>query len=133
MDTPTLEGMGIRNASSITRYKLKQKGADKDQLDIYYKRETGSLLPTRRTYEFGRSKSTAVSDSSSTRIEDRYEVSPVLLTAVNELNTLLRDGNAQADQQELMLMELEGLKRLVKAGEAQQTIKEKLEQLVKTL
>ncbi len=133
MDTPTLDEMGIRNASSIVRYKLKHKVPGKDQLDIYYKRKKGSLLPVKRTYEFGRSKSTDIVDSSTAKIEDAYDISPLLLSAVDELNHLLKHEDAEVDQQELMLVELESMKRLIKAGETHEVVREKLQALINTL
>ena len=119
---PALEEMGIRNAYEISGYSLRPAGAHRDVLKIRYKRAKGSLLPQKRTYKFGRSLKTVVADGGTARMEHTYEISPMLLKAVAELDTLVADnkkigtevksliGEEQASN---LVQELEELQALV--------------------
>lgn len=86
---PALEEMGITRAHQISTYTLRPDGAEKDVLKIRYKRAKGSLLPESRTYKFGRSLKTVIADGGTSRMEHTYEISPFLLKAVSELDTLV--------------------------------------------
>lgn len=86
---PALEEMGITRAHQISTYTLRPDGAEKDVLKIRYKRAKGSLLPESRTYKFGRSLKTIIADGGTSRMEHTYEISPFLLKAVSELDTLV--------------------------------------------
>ena len=88
---PALEEMGINRAHEISQYSLRPDGADKDILKIRYKRAKGSLLPQSRTYKFGRSLKTVIADGGTARMEHVYEISPFLLKAVAELDSLVAD------------------------------------------
>jgi len=117
MDTPTLSRMGIENPDQIARYETLQKSTRKDVLRIFYKREPGSLLPVRRTYEFGRGLQSDVTDSGQPRFETRYEVSPEYLAAVDELDRLLQDDNSRPARVARLLEQLDQLQTRVDAGE----------------
>jgi len=117
MDTPTLARMGIENRDQITRYETLQKSARKDVLRIFYKREPGSLLPVRRTYEFGRGLQSDVADSGEPRFEINYEVSPEYLSAVEELDALLENRNSRPARVTRVLEQLDDLQKRVDAGE----------------
>ena len=126
---PALEEMGIRNAYEISGYTLRPDGAHRDVLKIRYKREKGSLLPQKRTYKFGRSLQTVVADGGTARMEHTYEISPMLLKAVAELDTLVADkkrigtevksliGEEQANS---LVAELEELQALVAAKDGEE-------------
>ncbi|MFK7860599.1 MAG: DUF3461 family protein [Granulosicoccus sp.] len=86
---PALEEMGVTRAHQISSYTLRPDGADKDVLKIRYKRAKGSLLPESRTYKFGRSLKTVIADGGTSRMEHTYEISPFLLKAVAELDSLV--------------------------------------------
>ncbi len=86
---PALEEMGIKNAQEISGYSLRPDGAAKDLLKIRYKRAKGSFLPHSRTYKFGRSLRTVIADGGTARMEHTYEISPFLLKAVAELDSLV--------------------------------------------
>jgi len=118
MDTPTLSRMGIENADQITRYETLQKSSRKDVLRIFYKREPGSLLPVRRTYEFGRGLQSDVADSGAPRFEINYEVSPEYLNAIAELDALLENRNSRPARVAHVLEQLDDLQKRVDAGEA---------------
>jgi len=87
-----LEDMGITRVHEIESYKLRPAGADKDVLKIRYKRASGSLLPDSRTYKFGRSLKSVLADGGTARMEHTYEISPFLLKAVAELDTLVAEN-----------------------------------------
>ena len=89
---PALEEMGINRAHEIYAYKLRPDGADKDVLKIRYKRAAGSLLPESRTYKFGRSLKTVIADGGTSRMEYTHEISPFLLKAVAELDSLVAEN-----------------------------------------
>lgn len=89
---PALEEMGINRAHEISSYKLRPDGADKDVLKIRYKRAKGSLLPESRTYKFGRSLKTVIADGGTARMEHTHEISPFLLRAVAELDSLVTEN-----------------------------------------
>ncbi len=89
---PTLEGMGIKNAQEISGYALRPDGAERDTLKIRYKRAKGSFLPHSRTYKFGRALRAVIADGGTARMEHTYEISPFLLKAIAELDTLVADN-----------------------------------------
>lgn len=95
---PALQEMGIQNAQEISGYSLRPDGADKDLLKIRYKRAKGSFLPQSRTYKFGRSLRAVIADGGTARMEHTYEISPFLLKAVTELDSLVSSNkNISAD------------------------------------
>lgn len=94
---PALEEMGVTRAHQISHYSLRADGAAKDVLKIRYNRAKGSLLPESRTYRFGRSLKTVIADGGTSRMEHTYEISPFLLKAVAELDSLV-STNKQIDK-----------------------------------
>lgn len=115
METPTLTAMGINNPSEITRYALSQPNALVDELTIYYKRQKGSLLPVRRTYEFGRALRSAVADSGTGRIASVGDISPRLLEAIAELDMLLARRESREGRKDAILEQLKGLRKAIAA------------------
>jgi hypothetical protein len=120
METPTLTEMGIKNPSEITRYALSQPSALVDELTIYYKRKKGSLLPVRRSYEFGRAVRSALADSGTGRIAQVGDISPKLLQAVAELDGLLARKGTGDGRKEAILDQLSGMRKALAArGDAE--------------
>ena len=106
---PTLSEMGITRFNEIASYSMRQDGADEDILRIHYKRAKGSLLPTSRKYRFGRAVSAVVTDSATGQLRDQHEISPFLLKAVDELDTLVSISKQAVDSKEHLLEEIEEL------------------------
>ncbi|WP_299879536.1 DUF3461 family protein [uncultured Cocleimonas sp.] len=100
---PTLTMMGVTSLQEIERYSL-QTTNDIDILRIKYKRTKGSLLPASKKYHFGRSENTFVSDSGSSTIENIKEVSPSLLAATAELNSIV-DKKISTKERIVVIME----------------------------
>ncbi len=119
MKTETLAKMGIENPDEIARYTLRQRSGREDVLKIYYEREKGSLLPVSRTYRFGRSLQTSVADSGQPRFSESYEVSPVLLKAVEELDALVA-ARAEPSPKQALMQEIDAMRALLK-GESVDT------------
>jgi len=86
---PALAEMGIVRFHEISHYKLGQNGSSQDVLIIKYERAKGSFLPNSRKYKFGRSIKTVIADGGTARMAQTYEISPFLLRAVSELDSLL--------------------------------------------
>lgn len=86
---PALAEMGIVRFHEISSYRLSQNGDNEDVLRVKYKRTKGSLLPHSRKYKFGRSMKTFVADGGTARMDHNYEISPFLLKAVSELDSLV--------------------------------------------
>lgn len=115
METPILTAMGINNPSEITRYALTQPSALVDELTIYYKRQKGSLLPVRRTYEFGRALRSAVADSGTGRIANVGDISPRLLEAIAELDKLLARKATSGGRKDAILEQFADLRKALAA------------------
>ena len=115
MDTPTLTAMGIKNPSEITRYALSQPNAQVDELTIYYKRQKGSLLPVRRAYEFGRAQRSALADSGTGRTASVSDISPRLLEAIAELDSLLARKGTSEGRREAIIEQLADLRKALAA------------------
>lgn len=118
---PALEEMGITRAHQISHYTLRPDGAEKDVLKIRYKRAKGSLLPESRTYKFGRSLKTIIADGGSSRMEHTYEISPFLLKAVSELDSLVTSNGEIKNQVNSRIGE-ERVTELVKEFEELETL-----------
>ena len=114
-----LSEMGIVRFHEIANYSLRQDGADKDVLRVIYKRAKGSLLPHSRKYKFGRSMKTVIADGGTARMENIYEVSPFLLKAVAELDSLVDNNqldtskSVSTDIKSDLLAEINELKQLI--------------------
>lgn len=128
MDTPTLTQMGINNPSEITRYALSQPSVQVDELTIYYKRQKGSLLPVRRAYEFGRAMRTAVADSGTGRTANVGDISPRLLEAIAELDSLLALKSTREGRKDAIVGQLSGLRIALAARGLDAEIKSRLDE-----
>ncbi len=128
MDTPTLTQMGINNPSEITRYALSQPSVQVDELTIYYKRQKGSLLPVRRAYEFGRALRTAVADSGTGRTANVGDISPRLLEAIAELDSLLALKSTREGRKDAIIGQLSGLRIVLSARGLDAELKNRLDE-----
>ncbi|TXH68217.1 MAG: DUF3461 family protein [Thiothrix sp.] len=105
----TLSSMGVQNPMQIIGYTLTQPRADTDVLRIRYERPKGSFLPVVRSYTFGRSQRTQVSNGALSQAELVYEVSPVLSKAILELDSIVQ---SKQDRNELKIHILGEIERL---------------------
>lgn len=96
---PALSEMGINRFHEISHYTLNANAKNKDVLRVHYKRESGSLLPKSRKYIFGRSLQTVVVDGGSAKMDQVYEISPFLLKAISELDSLVTRKKPKAKRQ----------------------------------
>jgi hypothetical protein len=113
LEFPALAEMGITRFYEISQYVLRQEGADRDTLKIYYKRAKGSLLPTSRKYKFGRSVKTIVADGGTSRMENVYDISPFLTKAVAELDLLVSQKESSLNKKARLLVELNHLDQVM--------------------
>jgi len=102
---PTLNKMGIENPEEISAYSLTQIG-DADHLRITYNRKKYSLRPISKRFVFGRFPHTVVVDSGKPVMENINEVSPQLLEAVAELDTIVSTDHASSQSTDALKEEL---------------------------
>jgi len=100
--------MGISNPSEISRYTLRQEG-DEDVLKIYYKRPRGSLLPDSKTLRLGRVNKTVVTDSGAPEYMNEKNISPILVSAINELDGIVKNADDVAGQKRAIIDEIDHL------------------------
>ena len=112
-DYPALTEMGIFNFGEISSYTLRQDGANHDVLRINYKRPKGSLLAISRKYRFGRAPKGVIGEEPDRETKQVYEISPFLLRAVSELDSLVRKEKNQKDKKTRLLADIEHLEELV--------------------
>jgi hypothetical protein len=78
-----------------------------DVLRIRYERPKGSFLPVVRSYTFGRSQRTQVSDGAMNQSELVFEISPVLSKAILELDSIVQSKQDRSELQQQVLSEIE--------------------------
>ena len=123
----TLTSMGVQNPLQIIGYTLTQPRLDMDVLKIRYERPKGSFLPVVRSYTFGRSQRTQVSDGAMNQGELVFEISPVLSKAILELDSIV---HAKQDRGELKLQILNEIERVKEEFNAElNTLKQLVERL----
>ena len=105
---PTLSEMGINNPGEIERYSHSTTN-HVDVLRVIYRRKKGSLLPTSKRFEFGRSAKTVVADSGSESTETLYEISPFLHKAIKELDQLIDTRKSNIEHAKLVKEEMQRL------------------------
>lgn len=103
----TLSSMGVQNPMQIIGYTLTQPRADMDILRIRYERPKGSFLPVVRSYTFGRSQRTQVSDGAMNQTEMVFEISPVLSKAILELDLIVQSKQDRSELKAQILGEIE--------------------------
>ncbi len=89
--TSALAEMGVKNADQIVGYSLVMSDPETDVIRINYKRPRNSFLPRRRIYEFKRIGKPIKGKAQENQGLIRYEISPLLRRAVDELDVLLAD------------------------------------------
>ena len=107
---PTLTEMGINNPDQIVRFSLSTSNKT-DYLRIIYRRKKGSLLPASKRFEFGRASKTVVTDSGSQRSQVVHEISPFVQRAVAELEDLVNNKKASAENAAVVKDELQRLQQ----------------------
>ncbi len=107
---PTLTQMGIKRPFEIVRYTV-INGSRVDTLKIYYKREAFSLLPHYRSYEFPRRES--YNEGAHGPAVGAGEISPTLLSAIEELDKLLASKEKHSVTKEQLINELEEFEKYV--------------------
>jgi len=123
----TLTSMGVQHPLQIIGYTLTQPRLDMDVLKIRYERPKGSFLPVVRSYTFGRSQRTQVSDGAMNQGELVFEISPVLSKAILELDSIV---HAKQDRGELKLQILNEIERVKEEFNAElNTLKQLVERL----
>lgn len=90
--TPSLIKMGVLNPEQIVGYTTVKISADMDTLKIDYRREKGSFLPKHRRYEFKRSSRPMPGNNLHGKEAIRYDISPILASAISEMDILLADN-----------------------------------------
>ena len=105
---PTLSEMGITNPGEIERYSLSTTNHI-DSLRIIYKRKKGSLLPTSKRFEFGRSSKTVMADSGTQTTDIVHDISPFLQKALKELDQLIDAKISNIEHAKLVKEELRRL------------------------
>jgi hypothetical protein len=105
---PTLSEMDINNPGEIERYSLNTTN-NVDVLRIVYKRKKGSLLPTSKRFEFGRSRKHVVADSGTGKTENLYVISPFLQNAIKELDGIISAKKSEMEYAKLVKQELQQL------------------------
>ena len=105
---PTLTEMGINNPGEIERYSLNTIN-HVDIIRVIYKRKKGSLLPTSKRFEFGRSSKTVVSDSGTQQTEIVHEISPFVRKAIQELDQIIDSRKSNIEHAKLVKEELHRL------------------------
>ena len=134
MDFQLLTDMGIQHPEEITHYDFRQKSKKKDELIIHFKRKKGSLRAASRSYEYGRSQKTVVTDSGRPEYENTFELSPLAINAMEELNKLLEITRPSHDSLKQMLMsELAELEKLTGDDDKVQATLNRLREHISTL
>ncbi len=105
---PTLLEMGVNNPGEIEHYSLSTTN-DIDVLKIIYKRKKGSLLPTSKRFEFGRSERTIMTDSGTQTAGIVRDISPFLQKAVQELDKFLDTKKSNIEHAKLVKDEMRRL------------------------
>ena len=130
MELETLTEMGIQHPEEITHYDWRQRTKKKDELVIYFERKKGSLRAASRSYIFGRSLKTVVSDGGTARFDDTYEVSPFALKAMDELNHILSITRPSLSTlKQMMMHELDELNNLLGERGADEKVKRRVDKL----
>lgn len=130
MDFQVLTEMGIHHPEEITHYDFRQKSKNQDELIIHFNRKKGSLRATSRSYEYGRSLKTVITDSGRAEFEDTYELSPNAMAAIDELDTLLKITRpSRTNLKQMLMSELAVLEELKGSDDMDGKIQDSLSKL----
>lgn len=112
---PTLAEMDISRAEEIRHYTLHQEGKQ-DVLKVFYKRQKGSFLPERKTFKFGRSAKMIATGDRQHETREIYEISPFLLKAVAELDSVLKKHDSVVDKKQHIIERMEQIEQEIKSA-----------------
>lgn len=112
---PTLAEMDISRAEEIRHYTLHQEG-NRDVLKVFYKRKKGSFLPERKTFRFGRSAKMIATGERGKETREVYEISPFLLKAVAELDTLLKKQDSVIDKKQHIIDRMKQIEQEIQSA-----------------
>ena len=108
--TSALAEMGVKNADQIIGYSLVMSDPETDVIRINYKRPRNSFLPRRRIYEFKRVGKPKKGRTPGNEDPIRYEISPLLRRAVDELDVLLGGRTSKKAGKENIQKEIKELR-----------------------
>lgn len=110
-DYPALTEMDISNFDEIKNYTVLQDKKDRDILRINYKRKKGSMLPKRKTFNFGRSAKMLKNSSAPGGMLETFEISPFLQKVMLELDSIIGKSYDEKDKVKALLEHIERLER----------------------
>lgn len=123
---PSLTEMDVTRPEQIKHYTLHIEG-NIDVLKIFYERKKGSFLPERKTFRFGRSLKTMPTGDHNNPTSQVSEISPFLLEAITELDSIVSEQKSVVDMKEHALQRLEQLEQeIASAHEEIRTLLKKL-------
>jgi hypothetical protein len=110
-DYTTLQAMGLTDISNISHYKLSQKDSI-EELKIYFKRPEGSTLPNSSSFSFEVNKVVAADNEA--LAQNTKGSDPVLVAAINELNSLSKQQN-NCDRRSMLMQEIDRMEQVMSA------------------
>lgn len=124
---PTLATMDTHRTQEIRHYTLHQERDNRDVLKIFYKRKKGSFLPERKTFRFGRSAKMIATGNIAKPNQEVFEISPFLLKAIAELDSLLKSHDSVIDKKQHII------ERMAQIEQEIQSAHEEMRSLLKDL
>lgn len=109
-ETSALAEMGVHNADQIIGYTVVATDPETDVIRINYKRPRNSFLPRRRIYEFKRMGHPKKGRTPGYESPIRYEISPLLRRAIDELDQLLADQGSKEVNTDAIRAEIKDLR-----------------------
>ncbi|PWQ94508.1 DUF3461 family protein [Leucothrix arctica] len=123
---PSLTEMDVTRPEQIKHYTLHIEG-NIDVLKIFYERKKGSFLPERKTFRFGRSAKMIATGDRNNPTSQVNEISPFLLAAIAELDSIVSAHKSVVDMKEHALERLSQLEQeIASAHEEIRTLLKKL-------
>ncbi|RVU85413.1 DUF3461 family protein [Leucothrix sargassi] len=108
---PALTEMDVTRTDQIKHYTLHIENNNIDVLKIFYERKKGSFLPERKTFRFGRSVKMVATGDRNNPTTQESEISPFLLSAIAELDSIVNEHNSVVNMKEHALERLEQLEQ----------------------
>ena len=107
-----LKAMGITSPGEIYQYTLWEEDGQ-DVLRVYYKRAKGSVLPATKKYKFGRGEHTIVTDSGAPEYAKEKRFSPILQSAIAELDKIVKRADDISEKKQVILDEIVQMEKFV--------------------
>jgi hypothetical protein len=124
---PSLTEMDVTRPDQIKHYTLHIEQNNIDVLKIFYERKKGSFLPERKTFRFGRSTKMVATGDRKNPTSQVSEISPFLLNAISELDSIVSGHKSVVDMKEHALERLAQLEQeITSAHEEIRTLLKKL-------